>query len=55
MIPLFWRVETESALLVVGYQISGEAYEQVAVVDGVGTAPAPWGQLLLDLAGVRPS
>ncbi len=39
----------------VAYRISGEAYEQVAGVDAMGTAPAPWGQVLLDLAGVGPS
>ena len=51
-IPLFWRVETEPDLLVVAHRLRGGAYEQVAVVDGVGPAQAPWGQVQLDLSEV---
>ena len=52
-IPLFWRVETEPDLLVVAHRLSGAVYEQVVVVDGEGEAPAPWGQVRLDLARLR--
>ena len=55
-IPLFWRVETEPELLLVAHQRSGEAYEQVAVIDGgdgAGPAPAPWGPVHVDLASLR--
>ena len=52
-IPLFWRVETEPELLLVAYRLSGEAYEQVAVVSDVGPAPAPWGPAEVDLRSVR--
>ena len=51
-IPLFWRVETEPDLLVVAHRLRGAVYEQVAVVDGAGSAPAPWGPVLLDLTRV---
>jgi hypothetical protein len=30
----------------------GGVYEQVAVVDGAGSAPAPWGPVDIDLAGL---
>jgi Uma2 family endonuclease len=49
-VPLFWRVETEPHLLVVAHRLRGGVYEQVAVVDGAGSAPAPWGPVSLDLA-----
>ena len=51
-IPLFWRVESEPELLLVGYQLHAGAYEQVAVVDGTGAAPAPWGPVEVDLTRV---
>jgi Uma2 family endonuclease len=52
-IPLFWRVETEPDLLVVAHRLRGAVYEQVAVVDGTGSAPAPWGPVRLDLTRIR--
>ena len=48
-IPLFWRVETEPDLLVVAHRLTDGAYEQVALVEGAGSAPAPWGPVRLDL------
>ena len=52
-IPLFWRVETEPDLLLVAHMLRGGVYEQVAVLDGAGTAPAPWGPVHVDLMEVR--
>ena len=54
-IPLFWRVETEPGLLLHAYRLGDEAYEQVASVDGVGSAPAPWGPVQVDLVGIGAS
>lgn len=51
-IPLFWRVETEPDLVVVAHRLRGGVYEQVAVVDGTGSAPAPWGAVHLDLTRI---
>jgi hypothetical protein len=51
-IPLFWRVETEPDLLVVAHRLRVGVYEQVAVVDGTGSAPAPWGAVQLDLTRI---
>jgi Uma2 family endonuclease len=51
-IPLFWRVETEPDLLLVAYRLRAGAYEQSTVVDGEGSAPAPWGPVRLDLTRV---
>ena len=53
-IPLFWRVETEPDLLLIGYRLVDGAYEQAGVVRDAGPAPAPWGQVLVDLDAVRP-
>ena len=47
-IPLFWRVETEP-LLLVAHRRRGQAYEVVAEVSGSGAAPAPWGDVSVDL------
>jgi Uma2 family endonuclease len=52
-IPLFWRVETEPDLRLVAYRLGSGAYEQVAAVDDVGSAPAPWGPAHVDLDSVR--
>ena len=52
-IPLFWRVETDAGLLLVAYRLAGQAYEQDAVVDDVGPAPAPWGPVVVDLGELR--
>jgi Uma2 family endonuclease len=53
-LPLFWRVETEPDLLLLAFRrLTAGTYEQVAVVEDVGDAPAPWGPVRLDLAGIR--
>jgi Uma2 family endonuclease len=52
-IPLFWRVETEPDLVLVAHRLDAAQYEQVAVVEDVGTAPAPWGPVTLDLRALR--
>ena len=50
-IPLFWRVETDPALLLVAYRLRSGTYEEVAVVDHVGSVPVPWGEATVDLDG----
>ena len=51
-IPLFWRVETEPGLLLLVHRLRGGVYEQDAVVDGAGSAPAPWGPVRIDLTSI---
>ena len=51
-IPLFWRVETEPDLLLSAYRLGAEAYDRVAVVDAVGSVPAPWGPVRVDLTRI---
>ncbi len=52
-IPLYWRVETDPALLLVAYRLLSGTYEQVAAVDHIGSAPVPWGEATLDLDAIR--
>ncbi len=51
-IPLFWRVETDPALLLLAYRLVGDRYEPVAEVDAAGRVPVPWGELDVDLTGL---
>ena len=46
-IPLFWRVETEPAVVVYAYELRDGAYAEVVRVDGAGDVPVPWGTLRL--------
>ena len=48
-IPLYWRVETDPRLLLVAHRLAGTAYEVVAEIDRRGEAPAPWGEVVVDL------
>lgn len=47
-IPLFWRVETEPAVVVHAFVLRDGAYVEHAVTS-VGRLPAPWGLVTVDL------
>lgn len=44
-IPLFWRVETEPAVVVHAHELRDGVYVEVARIDGEGDVPVPWGVL----------
>lgn len=46
-IPLFWRVETEPAVVVLAHELRDGAYVEVGRVDIEGDVPVPWGVLRL--------
>jgi Uma2 family endonuclease len=52
-IPLFWRVETDPAVVLLAYALTAASYEQVAVITDAGHAPAPWGSARIDVSGLR--
>ena len=51
-IPLFWRVDLEPSLRLHAFALEGTSYTEVAVIDRVGVAPAPWGDVAIDLSRV---
>ena len=48
-IPLFWRVDLEPSLRLHAFALRGTSYEEVVVIDRSGLAPAPWGDVPIDL------
>ncbi len=48
-IPLFWRLEAAPALALHAFALAGSGYAEVARVLGRGPAPAPWGEVVVDL------
>ena len=48
-IGLFWRLETESELVLHTFVLRGVSYEPVAQIRAHGHAPVPWGELAIDL------
>lgn len=52
-IPLFWRVETDPALVLHPFVLGADGGEAVAPVRDRGTAPVPSGSLDLELTALR--
>ena len=48
-IALFWRLETEPALVLHPFVLDGDAYRPLAPVHERGSVPVPWGSLLVDV------
>jgi hypothetical protein len=48
-VPLFWRLETEDGLVLHPYVLRAGAYVALPEITGSGVAPAPWGDVALDL------
>jgi Uma2 family endonuclease len=48
-IGLFWRLETEPALVLHPFVLGRAGYEALEPVGEQGSAPVPWGSLVLDL------
>lgn len=46
-VPLFWRVETDPAVVVHAFALRDGAYVEVARVPDEGDVPVPWGTLRL--------
>lgn len=49
-IPIYWRVEQEPEVVVHAFRLVDGAYVATARVDDRGTLPAPWGDVVVDLA-----
>ena len=49
-IPLFWRLDLEPSLRLHAFVLEGTSYGEVAVIERVGAAPAPWGDVAIDLS-----
>jgi Uma2 family endonuclease len=48
-IPLFWRLETEPELVLHPFVLTPAGYEPGPPVRGQGSAPVPWGSLVVDV------
>ena len=51
-IPLFWRLDLEPSLRLHAFALEGTSYVEVVVIERVGVAPAPWGDVAIDLSRV---
>ena len=51
-VPLFWRLETEPQRVLHAFVLSAGAYAAAPTVTARGSAPAPWGDVLVDLAAL---
>lgn len=51
-LPLFWRLDLDPRPVLHCFALRGGDYAEVAVVDGAGDAPAPWGPVQVDLTGL---
>ena len=48
-IALFWRLETEPELVLHAFVLHGDVYSPLAPVRARGSAPVPWGSLVVEL------
>lgn len=48
-VPLFWRVETDSGLVLHAFALRSGSYTAASVVTGRGAVPSPWGDVSVDL------
>lgn len=53
-IRLFWRVETEPAVLLVACELVDGAYREVLTLAGRGRVQVPWGTAEIDVGGLLP-
>lgn len=51
-IPLYWRLETEPEQVLHTFVLVGGRYESGPVIRGSGLAPAPWGEVQIDLTAL---
>lgn len=51
-IPLFWRVDLEPSLRLHAFVLRGASYDEVSVIERSGVAPAPWGDVTIDLTAL---
>lgn len=49
-VGLFWRLETEPALVLHAFVLQDGDYRSAGTVETIGTAPAPWGDVLVELS-----
>lgn len=51
-VALFWRLETDPALVLHAFRLEAGSYVPVAQVTTLGRVPAPWGVVEVDLTGL---
>ncbi len=51
-IPLFWRLDLDSAPRLHAFTLQDGSYVEVAAVDDEGAVPVPWGELHVDLSPI---
>ena len=51
-IGLFWRLETEPALVLHPFVLGQAGYEPLPPVPGQGSVPVPWGSLVVDVSAL---
>ena len=51
-VSLFWRLETEPQLVLHPFVLTAGAYAAAPTVTSRGSAPSPWGEVLIDLAAL---
>lgn len=51
-IPVFWRLETEPELVLLAFRLDQGRYVEVSRVRDRGTAPTPWGDVVVDVAAL---
>jgi Uma2 family endonuclease len=50
-VGLFWRIETDPALVLHAFALDAGVYRPVATIGTAGTVPAPWGDVRVELPG----
>lgn len=54
-VPLYWRLETDPVQRLHTFSLVDGVYVPGPVIDTVGTAPAPWGNVEIDLTVLLPA
>lgn len=51
-IPIFWRVDLDAEPRLHAFVLRGTSYDEVAVLTSRGLAPAPWGEVAVDVSSL---